>query len=327
MNKMKLGKLTLDNCIIVAPMAGVTDYPYRRILAKFSPGLICGEMVSAKGMVYGNKKTEEMVIHHNQGVHYSQQIFGSDPKVMADAAVKLENLGVDSIDVNMGCPAPKIVKNGEGSALLKKPHLAQEIVREIVNSVNLPVTVKIRKGFDRKSSDPLELALRLQEVGIKALAVHGRTCEQQYSGKADWEVVAKLKNYLDIPVIGNGDIFSSEDAVSALEMTACDGIMLGRGLMGNPWLIEQTKGMLIKDEKIESPEIHEIKNEMKSHFENAIKYYGESKGIAEMRKHISWYLKSLPGSTSIKDEVMRLTDVNQIWFSLNEYFQALEKKS
>ncbi|WP_205842199.1 tRNA dihydrouridine synthase DusB [Natranaerobius trueperi] len=311
----------MDNPVIFAPMAGVSDLPYRKIIAKFKPGLICGEMVSSKGLLQQNKKTRKMVSHHNHFVPFSQQIFGKDPDLMAKAAKEIEKLGVDIIDINMGCPAPKITKIGEGSALLKTPDIAVEIVRKVVSSVKTPVTVKMRKGFDNYNCDVLELANRIQEQNVVAIAIHGRTCEQQYSGTADWDIITKFKEELDIPVIGNGDIFRPEDAKEMLSQTGCDAVMIGRGTMGNPWLIDRVKKE-INEEPHYSLKKEEFINVINDHFREAINYYGEH-GVVHMRKHIAWYLKGLPNNARIKEKIMKETDKNTVWNILNEYIEEI----
>ncbi len=303
----RIGKVFVENPIILAPMAGVTDYPFRKIAAGYEPGLICAEMVSAKGLVYGDQRTESMVQHHNRGVPLSQQLFGKDPAIMAEAAVKLEQLGVDIIDVNMGCPAPKIVKNGEGAALMAKPELSQDIIRQVVDAVNIPVTVKIRKGFYKaeEGQNALKLAAAFQDLGVRGLTIHGRTREQKYAGQADWEIISRLKAALSIPVIGNGDVFKPRDAKAMMEGTHCDGVMLGRGAMGAPWFLYRARELVTRDKHINPPDSTERIQVAKTHYQLALEYYGEKLGVIEMRKHLAWYLKGLPHSTKAKEKIMR----------------------
>ncbi len=319
----KIGNTIIENPVIVAPMAGATDHPYRKILTEFSPGLICGEMVSAKGILHNNNRTKKIIKQHNEGVLYSQQLFGSDPEIMAEAAKSIEEYGVDILDINMGCPAPKIVKNGDGAALLRQPDLAAKIVNGVVAAVNIPVTVKIRTGFDSGSINTVEISKIAQESGAQAVIIHGRTCEQQYSGEADWHEIHRVKERLDIPVIGNGDIFNPVDALDALTQWGCNGVMLGRGILGNPWLIERCITMLLYGQPSPNPSSKNIEQIVKKHFTEAISHYGEFRGITEMRKHISWYMKGLPNSTEIKDKIMRMNDKEQILSTISTYFASL----
>ncbi len=322
---VNLDGIALSNPVILAPMAGVTDYPFRKIAAEFEPGLMCGEMVSAKGLLYENKKTSNMIAHHNQGIPYSQQLFGSSPKIMAKAAKKLEQMGVDVIDINMGCPAPKIVGNGEGAALLRTPGLALEIVRQVTENVQLPVTVKLRKGFNRGAEDAGELAIKLQEEKITALVIHGRTREDYYSGRVDWDFIKTLASELKIPVIGNGDLFSPKAASIALKKTGCVGVMIGRGTMGNPWLLKRTREYLETGKILSQPGVSGIRDTLKKHYNEALEYYGVEQGVKIMRKQLTWYLRGMPHNSKVKNKVLGQEDPEKVWGILNNFFSWLEE--
>lgn len=324
---MKIDQIKIENPILVAPMAGVTDYPYRRILRDMGAELLYTEMVSAKGLVYGNQKTEELIDLDKKG-YSGVQIFGSDPEIMSKAAYIVErDYEPDLIDLNLGCPAPKIVKNDYGSALMKYPKLTGDIVNEVNKATNIPVTVKMRKGWDENHINAVEIAKICEENGAKAVAVHGRTREEYYSGKADWSIIKKTKKAINIPVIGNGDIFSLEDADKMFEETNCDGIMLARGIQGNPWLLKKIKLKYEKDIDIAAPDYENIINLAIKHLEIAVNYYGEKRAIPLMRKHISWYLKGLPHSTKIKDKINRLKTEEKVKEVLNEYILLLKAKN
>ena len=324
---MKIDQIKIENPILVAPMAGVTDYPYRRILRDMGAELLYTEMVSAKGLVYGNQKTEELIDLDKKGYN-GVQIFGSDPEIMSKAAYIVErDYEPDLIDLNLGCPAPKIVKNDYGSALMKYPKLTGDIVNEVNKATNIPVTVKMRKGWDENHINAVEIAKICEENGAKAVAVHGRTREEYYSGKADWSIIKKTKKAINIPVIGNGDIFSLEDADKIFEETNCDGIMLARGIQGNPWLLKKIKLKYEKDIDIAAPDYENIINLAIKHLEIAVNYYGEKRAIPLMRKHISWYLKGLPHSTKIKDNINRLKTEEKVKEVLNEYVLLLKAKN
>lgn len=324
---MKIDQIKIETPILVAPMAGVTDYPYRRILRDMGAELLYTEMVSAKGLVYGNQKTEELIDLDKKGYN-GVQIFGSDPEIISKAAYIVErDYEPDLIDLNLGCPAPKIVKNDYGSALMKYPKLTGDIVNEVNKAINIPVTVKMRKGWDENHINAVEIAKICEENGAKAVTVHGRTREEYYSGKADWSIIKKTKKAINIPVIGNGDIFSLEDADKMFEETNCDGIMLARGIQGNPWLLKKIKLKYEKDIDIAAPDYENIINLAIKHLEIAVNYYGEKRAIPLMRKHISWYLKGLPHSTKIKDKINRLKTEEKVKEVLNEYILLLKAKN
>jgi len=299
----KIGNVELENNLILAPMAGVTDLPFRLLCKKQGCGLLYTEMVSAKAILYHNKNTKALLEIESQEHPIALQLFGSEPKIMAQIAAELEEGPYDIFDINMGCPVPKIVNNGEGSALMKNPELAAEIVRAMVKAVKKPVTVKIRKGFTEKTVNAVELAKRLEDAGAAAIAVHGRTREQYYSGKADWNIIREVKEAVSIPIIGNGDITSPERAKEMLDATGCDALMIGRGVRGNPWLFSQVRKYLQTGTYQAKPSVEEVKKMILAHARMQLKYKGEYIGIREMRKHVAWYTTGYPHSAQLRNEV------------------------
>lgn len=317
--KLTIGNVTLDNNVVLAPMAGVTDLPFRLLCKEMGAGLICMEMVSAKAIYYNNKNTIDLLQIHPDETPVSLQFFGSDPKIMSEMAKRIEDRPFSFLDINMGCPVPKVVNNNEGSALMKEPKLAAEIVRSIANAIDKPVTVKIRKGFDDDHINAVELAKRLEDAGAAAIAVHGRTREQYYSGKADWEIIRQVKQAVTVPVIGNGDIFSVQDGKRMLEETGCDGIMVGRGARGNPWIFRELVHYLETGEVLERPTPKEIKQMIERHSKLQLKYKGEYTAIREMRKHISWYTGGLPHSAALRAAVNQAEDFDTLQQLLDEW--------
>ena len=319
MKKLTIGNVELTNPSILAPMAGVTDLPFRLLCREQGAGLLCMEMVSAKAIQYNNKNTKALLEIHQEEPPVSLQLFGSDPEVISEIAKQIEELPFSILDINMGCPVPKIVRNGEGSALMKQPKLVHEIVSKTVKAIEKPVTVKIRKGFDDSCINAVEIAKIIEDAGASAVAVHGRTREQYYSGKADWDIIRQVKEAVSIPVIGNGDVVSGESAIAMQKETGCDGIMIGRGAQGNPWIFSELLAYDRTGEMPERPTTEEIKQMIYRHARLQVKYKGEYLGIREMRKHVSWYTSGLPNSAKLRGEINAVE-------SLEELEELLEEK-
>lgn len=303
LHKLAIGNVTLDNNIILAPMAGVTDLPFRLLCSEQGAGLSCMEMVSAKAIMYKNKNTESLLEIHPEEGPVSLQLFGSDPKILGEMARQVEDRPFDILDINMGCPVPKVVNNGEGSALMKEPKLVEEIVSAVAKAVNKPVTVKIRKGFNDTCVNAVEIARIAEASGAAAVAVHGRTREQYYAGKADWEIIARVKSNLSIPVIGNGDVTDGASAKAMLEQTGCDGVMVGRAARGNPWIFRQIISYLRDGTVMPGPDKEEIKATILRHARLQLECKGEYTGIREMRKHVSWYTFGMPDSARMRRSI------------------------
>ena len=301
--KLAIGDVHLENPYILAPMAGVTDLPFRLLCREQGAGLLCMEMVSAKAIQYNNKNTKALLEIHPDEMPVSLQLFGSDPEVISEIAKRIEERPFSILDINMGCPVPKIVRNGEGSALMKQPKLVHEIVSKTVKAIKKPVTVKIRKGFDDSCIIAVEIAKIIEDAGASAVAVHGRTREQYYSGKADWDIIRQVKEAVSIPVIGNGDVVSGESAIAMQKETGCDGVMIGRGAQGNPWIFSELLAYDRTGEMPKRPTMEEIKQMICRHARLQVKYKGEYLGIREMRKHVSWYTSGLPNSARLRGEI------------------------
>lgn len=306
MKQLKIGNVTLENRYILGPMAGVTDLPFRLLCKEQGAGLLCMEMVSAKAILYNNKNTETLLEIHPDEQPVSLQFFGSDPKIMSEMAKRVEERPFDIMDINMGCPVPKVVKNGEGSALMKNPKLVHEIVSAMVKAINKPVTVKIRKGFDDTCINAVEIAKIIEDAGAAAVAVHGRTREQYYSGTADWEIIRQVKEAVSIPVIGNGDVTSPQKAEELVKQTGCDGIMIARGAQGNPWIFSEMIAYEQTGQLPDRPARREVREMMLRHARLQLQYKGEYLGIREMRKHVAWYTKGLQGSAKLREEINRV---------------------
>lgn len=325
-DQMNFAGVELKNNVFLAPMAGVTDLAFRLMCKEMDAGLLYTEMVSTKALFYGDKKTDMIMEIKEDEKPVALQIFGSDPRIMA--RVTDENLSNKDdfkfIDINMGCPAPKIVKNGDGSALMKQPSLVREIVREVVNASNKPVTVKIRKGWDDNHQNAVQIAKIIESAGAAAITIHGRTREEYYSGLADWEMIKNVKDSVSIPVVGNGDIFEPEDALKMIEKTNCDAVMIGRGARGNPWIFKRTAHLLKTGELLPAPTDKEKIDMSLKHLDLLFKVKPERMAIREMRKHIAWYIKGIKGSAEMRDKINRVDQRCELEETLLKYKDELE---
>ena len=320
---MFIGNVELKNNVFMAPMAGVTDKPYRTICMEMGCGLVYSEMVSAKGLFYNSANTEKLMDCESGCGPYAIQLFGSEPEIMAGMAKKIEDMPFDIIDVNMGCPAPKIVKNGDGSALMKNVSLAGEIISAMVQSQKKPVTVKFRKGFDEETINAVEFAKAMEKAGAAAVAVHGRTREQYYSGKADWDIIKEVKKAVNIPVIGNGDITSPQTAKAMFDYTDCDAIMIGRASEGNPWIFKRITHYINTGELLTEPTTREKAETVIQHAKMLIDFKGEYIGVREMRRHLAFYTKGMPQASAMRAEINTVMNMNDIEFLVNKYFLGM----
>ena len=311
---LQIGNVTLPNNLILGPMAGVTDLPFRLLCKEQGAGLLCMEMVSAKAILYKNKNTKPLLTIDPRETPVSLQLFGSDPDIVSQIAHQIEDLPFDILDINMGCPVPKIVNNGEGSALMKNPKLAGERIEKTVKAIKKPVTVKIRRGFDEDHVNAVEMARVAQESGAAAVAVHGRTSEQYYSGKADWDIIRQVKEAVSIPVIGNGDLLCAEDVIAMEEQTGCDGFMIARGAQGNPWIFKQILHYFETGQQLPKPELGEVADMILRQAKMMLDFKGEYIGIREIRKHAAWYTTGYPNSSRLRDAINTV-----------ETFEALEE--
>ena len=318
MKALKIGGVTIKNPLVLAPMAGVTDLPFRLLCREQGAGLLCMEMVSAKAILYKNRNTEELLRIDSRENPVSLQFFGDDPDVLAEAVRQIGGRPFDILDFNMGCPVPKVVNNGEGSALMKRPELAGKILRALVRAAGRPVTVKIRRGFDEEHVNAVEIAKIAEDAGVAAIAVHGRTREQYYSGKADWDIIRRVKEAVSVPVIGNGDVDSPEKARAMLEETGCDGVMIGRAARGNPWIFSRTLHYLETGEVLPPPSAGEVREMILRHARMLLDYKGEYTGIREMRKHVAWYTAGFPNSARLRGKVNEVQSLEELERILEE---------
>ena len=300
---MKIGNVVIDNNIALGPMAGVTDLPFRILCKEQGCGLLYTEMVSAKAILYNNKNTEELLKTLPKEAPLAVQLFGNDPDIMTEIALRLEEMPFDMIDINMGCPVPKIVNNREGSALMLEPDTVEKILSKMAKALHKPLTIKIRKGFDDDNINAVEIAKIAEACGVAAIAVHGRTRQQYYSGVADWDIIKQVKENVNIPVIGNGDIVDGNTAKKMLDETGCDGIMIGRAARGNPWIFKQVAHFINTGEELSKPDIDELKNMILRHSRMLLDMKGDYTGIREMRKHVSWYTAGYPHSAELRRRV------------------------
>ncbi|MDF2656271.1 MAG: dusB [Bacillota bacterium] len=307
---MRIGTVTLENPFFLAPLAGITDAPFRRICKEQGAGLVYSEMISGKGLYYNDKSTEKLLRIYEDEKPVAYQIFGSEPEIIGFTAEKLADRENCILDINMGCPVPKVVKNGEGSALLKNPELVGKVIRAAVASAGKPVTVKIRIGWDSTMINAVEIAQAAEEAGASAIGVHGRTREQFYSGKADWSVIRDVKKAVSIPVIGNGDVFSGQDAIRLMEDTKCDFVMIARGALGNPWIFREALALWQGRPLPEAPDLDEKLNLIIRHFDLLLEEKGEYAAVREMRKHAGWYLKGIPGSAAIRRQLNTIVEAD-----------------
>lgn len=310
--KLQIGNVTLENNLILAPMAGVTDLPFRLLCREQGAGLLCMEMVSAKAILYKNKNTEELLTIDSREHPVSLQLFGSDPDIISEIAKQIEERPFDILDINMGCPVPKVVNNGDGSALMKNPKLAGEIIEKTVRAINKPVTVKIRKGFDEEHVNAVEMAHIAEESGAAAVAVHGRTREQFYSGKADWDIIRQVKEAVSIPVIGNGDLLTAEDVIDMEAQTGCDGFMIARGAEGNPWIFKQILYYFETGERLPKPDFAEMTEMLLRHARMQLEFKGEYTGIREIRKHAAWYTAGYKNSSKLRGRINEVENYEQL---------------
>lgn len=310
--QLQIGNVTLKNNLILAPMAGVTDLPFRLLCKEQGAGLLCMEMVSAKAILYKNKNTEELLTIDPRENPVSLQLFGSDPDIISEIAKQIEDRPFDILDINMGCPVPKVVNNGDGSALMKNPLLAGEIIEKTVRAIKKPVTVKIRKGFDEDHVNAVEMAHIAEESGAAAVAVHGRTREQFYSGRADWDIIRQVKERVSIPVIGNGDLLTAEDVIAMEKQTGCDGFMIARGAEGNPWIFRQILHYFETGEQLPKPDFSEMTEMLLRHAKMQLEFKGEYTGIREIRKHAAWYTAGYKNSSRLRGRINEVENYEQL---------------
>lgn len=310
--KWKIGDVEIDNPFVLAPMAGVTDLPFRKLCKEQGAGLICMEMVSAKAISFHNKNTEALMEIDKCENPVSMQLFGSEPELMARVAAEVEERPFDILDINMGCPVPKVVNNGEGSALLKNPELIVKIVKSVSSAIKKPLTVKVRIGFENEPVDIVDIAKRVEDAGAAAIAVHGRTRQQYYSGTADWDAIRRVKEAVSIPVIGNGDVDSPEKAEALIKETGCDGVMIGRAVRGNPWLFRELNHYFETGEKLPRSSVEEVREMILRHARMQTDLKGEFTGIREMRKHVAWYTAGMRHSAALRRETNLVSSYEEL---------------
>ena len=315
---LKIGNIELENPYVLAPMAGVTDLPFRLLCKEQGAGLLCMEMISAKALQYNNKNTKALLEIDPRECPVSLQLFGAEPDIISEQAKRIEELPFQILDINMGCPVPKVVRNGEGSALMNQPRLVYDIVYKTARAIQKPVTVKIRKGFNDESVNAVEIARIIEDAGGAAVAVHGRTREQYYSGEADWDIIRQVKEAVHIPVIGNGDVTSGKRAIAMMEQTGCDGVMIGRGAQGNPWIFRELLEYERTGQIPKRPSKEQIRKTMLRHARLQIALKGDYLGIREMRKHVAWYTKGLEGSARLRDDINKVESYEELEELLKE---------
>ena len=319
---LQIGNVTLRNNLILAPMAGVTDLPFRLLCTQQGAGLVCSEMISAKAILYNSKNTEDLMMIHPEEAPVSLQLFGSDPDIISEMAKRIEDRPFSILDINMGCPVPKVVNNGEGSALMKNPLLIGAIVEKTAKAIKKPLTIKIRRGFDEEHINAVEIAHIAQESGAAAVAVHGRTREQFYAGKADWDIIAQVKQAVKIPVLGNGDVVDGASARAMFEQTGCDGILIGRGAQGNPWIFSEIIGASESDGQGPRPDRQQRYDMILRHAEMMVELKGEYIAIREMRKHVAWYTTGLPHAARLRGRINEMETLEQLRDGMKELFLA-----
>lgn len=320
--KIKIGNTVIQNQLVLAPMAGVTDLPFRLLCKEMGAGLVCMEMVSAKAISFHNKNTEDLMEIEKGENPVSLQLFGSEPELMGEVARRIEERPFDILDINMGCPVPKVVNNGEGSALMKNPRLTEELITSVVKAVKKPVTIKIRKGFNDKSVNAVEIARIAEGCGAAAVAVHGRTREQYYSGRADWDIIRQVKEAVKIPVIGNGDVTDGPSAAAMLKETGCDALMIGRAARGNPWIFREINYYLETGNELPEPDIEEVKEMILRHAARLLECKGEYTGMREMRKHVAWYTAGYPHSARLRQRVNEIETMDDLKKLLEGNFEG-----